>query len=238
MNVVPAHRSCYLHVPIFSPGNEYERNILDSVSRQDDEETDFLKVEHGQTMTLELIDVIGPELDRESIPSNLKKYCPEDFQAFVMKQVQNNPRTVHNNSDNELLIGDARLQKDMNFGDNVDFFSDLFQLMPTVNRRSSRVKRACRTADGSINVDSCSWIDDRLTCELGCSAEDTFFNCRDAGTQPGAVCEYWLLCNRVMPNAGPGAGQCLAHVTHGGRICDPCCRARDCGSRMRMCNKD
>ena len=111
-------------------------------------------------MTLELIDVIGPELVRDSIPSNLKKYCPEDFQSFAMKQVQNNPYTVHNNTDNELLIGDARLQKDMKFGDKVDeqFFDDLFQIMPTARVRSSRVKRECRTPDG-INVERCFWVD-------------------------------------------------------------------------------
>ena len=107
--------------------------------------------------------MIGPELDRDNIPSNLKKYCTEGYQIFAMKQVQNNPRTVHNNSNNELLIGDPRLQKEMKFGDKVDFFSDLLQLLPTTNRRHSRTKRACRLPDGGGKIDSCSWVDSSVS---------------------------------------------------------------------------
>ena len=113
-------------------------------------------------MTLELITVEGPELDRADVPSKMAKYCPEGFQFFAVKQIPVNPYNVHKNGENGILIEDPRLQKDMKYGDPVDF-SDLFQILPmtSTNRRSSRVKRECRWANDTValNVADCLWVE-------------------------------------------------------------------------------
>ena len=110
-------------------------------------------------MTLELITVEGPELDRADVPSKMGKYCPDGFQFFAVKQIPVSSYNVHDNGDNETIIEDPRLQKDMKYGDPVDF-SDLFQLLPmtNTNRRSSRVKRECRLPNMDITIQGCHFV--------------------------------------------------------------------------------
>merc|ERR1711953_373405 len=230
MNVIESKRTCSLYVPIFNLPNEVEKAFLEENSHQEDEEAEFLKVEPGNTMTLELIMVEGPELDRADVPSKMAKYCPEGFQFFAVKQIPASSYNVHKNGENEVLIEDPRLQKDMNYGDQVDF-SDLFQILPMTNRRSSRVKRECRWANDTValNVADCHWVDE-ISCEEGCPANEIFYRCVRSVPTSGGSCEYLLLCKNVVPGI-----KCIMHLTAGGQKCRPCCRARDCGGDMQMC---
>ena len=104
-------------------------------------------------MTMEIITVMGPELDRTEIPPQLAKHCPGNFQFFAVKQVQANSPHVHPQENGNTLIGDPRLQKDVEYGDIADF-SDLFQVLPNQRRRSSRVRRNACVVDG-VTVPSC-----------------------------------------------------------------------------------
>ena len=98
-------------------------------------------------MTIELMNVMGPELDRTEIPPKLAKHCPRDFKFFAAKQVQANSYNVHPQEDGGILIGDPTLQKDVEYGDIADF-SDLFQVVPNQRRRSARVRRNACVVDG------------------------------------------------------------------------------------------
>jgi len=232
MNVIESKRTCSLHVPIFNLPNEVGKAFLEENSHQEDEEAEFLKVEPGNSMTLELIMVEGPELDRADVPSKMAKYCPEGFQFFAAKQIQVNPYNVHDNGKNGILISDPRLQKDMKYGDPADF-SDLFQVLPMTNRRSSRVKRECRWVNGTraYHHDGCDWVED-ITCEEGCNMMDTKYNC-ESETTSDVSCEYVLMCPVVMPSR-----KCLMHTTNAGRRCRACCMSRDCGENMPNCAID
>merc|ERR1712062_15540 len=194
LDVVNATRSCFLHQPFFTLSNKYEESILDAASYDEDVEAEFLKVEPEKSMTLELITVEGPELDRADVPSKMAKYCTEGFQFFAVKQIPVNPYNVHKNGENGILIEDPRLQKDMKYGDPVDF-SDLFQILPmtSTNRRSSRVKRECRIPNSSDVIPDCHWIDDMITCQSGCDALDIRSICR-RNSQSMRSSETILLC--------------------------------------------
>jgi len=139
-------------------------------------------------MTMEIITVMGPELYRSEIPPKMAEYCPGDFKFFAIKQVQANSHNVHPQEDGGILIGDPRLQKDVEYGDIADF-SDLFQVLP--KKRSARVRRC--VVDGQT-VPSCHYTE--INCSLGCSASNTFFNCRPKGQNRS--CEYFLRCQKLM----------------------------------------
>lgn len=229
LDVVNATRSCFLHRPFFTLSNEDEESNLNAASNDEDEVAEYLEVKHEGTLDIELISVKGPMLHREEIPSQLAKHCFEDFEFFAMKQVQKNSHNLHHveNEDNRVLIEDPQLQKEMKFGDPLDF-TDLFQVLPMRNRTThSRVKRSCRNEHMDWTQDNCHFV--TTSCSFGCASTDVFWNCEDHGSSYN--CEYMLLCPRIMPSKN-----CLGHVRSGKHTCNPCCRNANCGSRMPQCH--
>ena len=99
--------------------------------------------------------IIGPELDREQLPRKMAKYCDPEFKIFAMKQVPMNSNNVRKTSNaSEVVLNDPLFKKEVNYGDAVPDFSDLFDVLPP-STRSSRVKRECRTPD--MVIQSCWW---------------------------------------------------------------------------------
>ena len=104
-------------------------------------------------------------MHREEIPSQLAKHCFEDFEFFAMKQVQKNSHNLHHveKEDNRVLIEDPQLQKEMKFGDPLDF-TDLFQVLPMRNRTThSRVKRSCKNEYMDFTIENCTLVTDPVT---------------------------------------------------------------------------
>ena len=114
-------------------------------------------------MTLELMTIIGPRLDRDQLPPKMANYCPSNFQIFATKQVPvNSPNVRPTANKSEVLLDDPLFKREVQYDDPVPDFSDLFQVLPPSNR-SSRVKRECRRADMSIDVDNCEWADSKVS---------------------------------------------------------------------------
>ena len=119
-------------------------------------------------MDLELMSVIGPELDIEDLPKHLRKYCHQGFRVFSKKELpadSNNIRESNNYGD--VLLDHPLFKQDAKFGEPVHDFAELFQVLPPSNRskRVKREQRECRNEDYEL-VEDC-YISD-VSISLSC----------------------------------------------------------------------
>jgi len=223
LDVVNATQSCYVYIPFFTIGKFEENNLKELANEVESKNEELLEVRPEYTMDLELMSVIGPELDIEDLPEHLQKYCHQGFRVFSKKELpadSNNIRESNNYGD--VLLDHPLFKQDAKFGDPVHDFSELFQVLPPSNR-SKRVKRECRNENFAL-VENCFIRD--VTCPFGCARNDQYYDCKNAVYN----CFYTFMCSTIIPGE-----KCLWHTRDSKYSCQPCCANKNCGEHLPRC---
>ena len=110
-------------------------------------------------MDFELMSIIGPELDIEQLPQNMRQYCYEGFRLYSKKEVPADPNNVIESNDyGDVLLDHPILKKEAKYGEPVPDFAELFQVLPPSNRSTRAKRSACIDEDNNV-LSNCFAVD-------------------------------------------------------------------------------
>jgi len=231
MKIIPSLKKCDISRPFMSISAREQEDTLVAAAFDDSEE-ESLEISSKTAKTFNLAQIEGPELDFECVPEKFQKFVPEGYLVVLTHEVQVTRENFQMDSNHDkAFFTDPITQKKYNYGDHVELWSEIFDFAPEC--KTKRVKRSnsgwndhrngyC-TNPGGQRV-RCYGLKG-VTCPEGCDAADSGFDCQNKARD----CYFVLICPIVQGDA------CMAHLRTDLYKCHRCCRLRDCGSNLKIC---